>query len=75
MAKSKFKMSVVLEPGTNWITVKCANLCRNGYPKECVDNFGDVWLKPFHHASNLYVIAQGPCDLYFHVTDGCLEEN
>lgn len=29
MTKSKFKMRVVLEPGTNWITVKGANWCRN----------------------------------------------
>ena len=74
MGSKKYAMRVTHEKGTNWITVKGSAWTRNKYPVECVDKFGDVWLKPYRHASNLYVTVQGP-ELYFYVTNGCLEEN
>ncbi len=72
--KEKVKMRVTFEPGTSWITVKGSTWIRNKYSEYCSDAFGDVWLKPFRGASNLYVTVQGP-KLYFTVVDGCLEEN
>lgn len=71
---SKYKMRVTFEKGTTWITVNGSTWSRNKYPAECVDKFGDVWLKPYFHASNLYVTIQGP-ELLFVVENGCLEEN
>lgn len=71
---SKYKMRVVFEKGTAWITVNGSTWTRNKYPVECVDNFGDVWLKPYRGASNLYVTIDGP-ELLFTIEDGCLEEN
>lgn len=71
---SKYKMRVIFEKGTTWITVNGSAWSRNKYPVECVDNFGDVWLKPWGNASNLYVTIQGP-KLYFYIENGCLEEN
>jgi hypothetical protein len=71
--KTNYKMKVTYERGTNWITVPEASWTRNKYPVECVDKFGDVWLKPYRHASNLYVTVQGP-ELLFSVENGNLEQ-
>ena len=72
--KEKVKMRVTFEPGTSWITVKGSTWIRNKYSEYCSDAFGDVWLKPFRGASNLYVTVQGP-ELYFTIVDGYLEES
>ena len=71
---SNYKMRVIFEKGTTWITVNGSTWTRNKYPVECVDNFGDVWLKPYHGASNLYATVSGP-ELLFTIENGCLEEN
>lgn len=67
------KMKVTYEKATTWITVKGSTWCRNGYPPEYVDRFGDVWLKPHFNAANLYTTIQEPA-LYFHIEDDCLIE-
>lgn len=67
-------MRVIFEKGTTWITVNGSAWSRNKYPIECVDKFGDVWLKPYRGASNLYVTVDGP-ELLFTIENGCLEEN
>ena len=71
---SKYKMRVIFEKGTKWITVNGSTWSQNKYPLECVDKFGDVWLKPYRGASNLYVTIDGP-ELLFSIENGCLEEN
>ncbi len=71
---SKIKMRVVRERGTTWITVKGSAWVRNGYSEKYVDRFGDVWLKPYRHASNLYTTVEEPC-LLFSINDECLVEN
>ena len=70
----RVKMKVNEELGTHWITTKSTSWLRNKYPKECIDAFGDVWLKPYMDAPNLYETVVGP-KLYFHIKDGCLEDN
>lgn len=74
MKKKNFKMKVNNEIGTSWITTKGTTWSRNKYPKECIDRFGDVWLKPYMDTPNLYATVDGP-ELYFHIKDGSLEEN
>lgn len=75
MAKAKrIKMKVTFERATSWITVPGSSWTRNGYSEKSVDRFGEVWLKPYRGAKNLYVTIDGPC-LYFTVVDGCLEES
>lgn len=71
---SKCKIKVRCERGTSWITIDGSAWTRNKYPAECVDRFGDVWLKPYHNAPNLYTTVQGQ-ELLFSVENGCLEEN
>lgn len=71
---SKIKMKVVRERATTWITVKGLNWIRNGYPEQCVDKFGDVWLKPHFNATNLYATVSGP-QLFFSIDDECLVES
>lgn len=53
------KLKITYEKGTTWITVNGDAWKRNGYPEECVDTFGDVWLKPWYSTSKLYVPATG----------------
>lgn len=68
------KLKITYEKGTTWITVKGDPWKRCGYPEECVDKFGDVWLKPWFNASNLYVTVVGP-ELTFTDENGYLEVN
>lgn len=73
MGLKKYAMKVTFEKGMTWITVNGSVWTRNKYPIECVDKFGDVWLKPYFHASNLYVTIEGP-EILFTVENGCLVE-
>lgn len=73
MSSKKYAMRVTYEAGTPWITVKGSVWTRNKYPMECVDKFGDVWLRPYFHAENLYVTIEGP-QMLFTVENGCLVE-
>lgn len=44
--KERVKMRVEKLAGSTWVTVKKAVWLRNDYPANCIDGFGDVWLKP-----------------------------
>lgn len=67
------KMKIKHERGTDWITVDGSSWARNGYSKTYVDTFGDVWLKPYFNAPNVYVTVLDP-PLYFSIEDGSLVE-
>lgn len=73
MKKTKYRMKVNYEKGTNWITVSGVAWSHNKQPVECIDKFGDVWLKPYRNAPNLYITVQGP-ELLFSVEDENLKQ-
>lgn len=66
-------MKVTFERATTWITVKGSLWTRNGYSKDYVDSFGDVWLKPYFNTANVYVTIDQPA-ICFSVKDGNLVE-
>lgn len=67
------KLKISHEKGTGWITVKGDAWKRYGYPCECIDRFGDVWLKPYFGARDVYVTAEG-ADLIFVDDNGYLKD-
>lgn len=65
------RIKINYEKGTDWITVKSHQWLRNDLPSECIDKFGEVWLRPIGHTN--YETVDGKIKVICTDVDGYLE--